>query len=128
MSGGLDDLEIYKLAERLEIYIYKVTKFFPRDEVYRSVDQLRRSSSSVTNNIAESYGRYSFGDKIYRLQIARGEVQETRGGIMRASKKGMLPNKIAIFVNDKYIDLVKGINGYIRYLRKMSLLKEQNKL
>ncbi len=52
-------MEIYKLAERLEIFIYKATAKFPQDEKYRSVDQLRRSSSSVTDNISESYNRYS---------------------------------------------------------------------
>ena len=116
MKGGIDDLKIYKLAERLEIFIYKVTKRFPSDEKFRSVDQLRRSSSSVSDNIAEAYHRYHYKDKIHRLCIARGEAGETRSGIIRAYKKGFTTEKIAVFVYDKYTELIKGINGYIKYL------------
>lgn len=54
MATGLENLWIYKLAEDLEIKIHEVTKSFPSDEIFRSVDQLRRSSSSVSDNIARA--------------------------------------------------------------------------
>lgn len=119
MKGGLDNLEIYKLAERLEIFIHKVTEKFPKDEKYRSVDQLRRSSSSTTDNISESYNRYSYGDKINRMYIARGEAGETKAGMRKAFKKGFISKKMATFVDEKYTELIKGINGYIAYLKRM---------
>jgi len=118
MPGGLENLEIYKLSERLEIFVYKVTEKFPKDEKYRSVDQLRRSSSSVSDNISESYSRYFYKDKINRLYIARGEAGETKAGISKANKKGFISDKIKFFTCDKYTELMKGINGYIKYLRK----------
>lgn len=124
MRGGLENLEIYKLAERLEIFIHKVTEKFPKDEKFRSVDQLRRSSSSVTDNISESYHRFSYKDKINRMYIARGEAGETKSGIRKAFKKGFVSEKISDFVDEKYIELMKGINGYIAYLKKME--KEKN--
>ena len=124
MKGGLENLEIYKLAERLEIFIHRVTEKFPKDEKYRSVDQLRRSSSSTTDNISESYHRYSYGDKINRMYIARGEAGETKAGIRKAFKKGCLSKKIATFVDEKYTELIKGINGYIAYLKRMEKEKK----
>ena len=117
-KGGLENLEIYKLAERLEIFIYKATKEFPIDEKFRSIDQLKRSSSSVTDNISESYNRYSYGDKINRMYIARGEAGETRSGIIKACKKDFASEKIANFTYNKYTELIKGINGYIGYLKR----------
>jgi len=117
-KGGLENLKIYKLAERLEVFIYKVTEKFPKDEKYRSVDQLRRSSSSVTDNISEGYNRYFYADKIKHLYIARGEAGETNAGIKKAQKKGFISKKTSDFVNEKYTELIKGINGYIRYIRK----------
>lgn len=63
MATGLENLWIYRLAEDLEIEVHEVTKGFPRDEAFRSVDQLRRSSSSVSNNIAESYHKTSLKEK-----------------------------------------------------------------
>lgn len=38
MGRGVEDLDIYKIATRLEIYIHKVTSYFPKSEKYRSVD------------------------------------------------------------------------------------------
>jgi len=120
----LENLEIYKLAERLEIFIHRVTEKFPKDEKYRSVDQLRRSSSSTTDNISESYHRYSYGDKINRMYIARGEAGETKAGIRKAFKKGFVSKKITTFVDEKYTELIKGINGYIAYLKRMEKEKK----
>lgn len=57
MATGLENLKIYTLAKYLEIEVYKITKSFPADERFRSVDQLCRSSSSITNSIAESYSK-----------------------------------------------------------------------
>ena len=117
MATGLENLRIYKLAVRLEVFIYKVVGMFPAEEKYRSVDNLKRSSSSVPNNIAEAYGKYSYGSKINHLCIARGEAEETKSGMERAYKKGFTSKKIADFVSMKYIELLKGINAYIKFLR-----------
>ncbi|MCG2695606.1 four helix bundle protein [Candidatus Parcubacteria bacterium] len=123
MSEGIEKFKVYKLSERLEIFIHKVTATFPADEKYRSVDQLRRSSSSTTNNISEGYHRYSYGDKIHKMRIARGEAGETRDGIVKAHKKGFTSKKIADFTHEKYTELIKGINGYIRYLSDEQIKK-----
>lgn len=127
MKRGIENLKIYKLAERLEVFIYKVTEKFPEDEKYRSVSQLRRSSSSASDNISESYHRYSYGDKINRLFISRGEAGETRDGMIKAYKKGFIGKKTADFTYEKYTELIKGINGYINYLKKEQYNKNKNK-
>jgi|GEM_PF-238973 len=118
MSTGLDNLEIYKLAERLEVFVYKLIKKFPDDEKYRAVDQLNRSSSAVSNNIAEGYGRYSFQDKINKFYIARGEAEETRKGINKSQKKGFISVKEAGLCDKNYTQLIKQINAYINFLRR----------
>lgn len=56
------------------------------------------------------------------MYIARGEAGETRDGLMKAYKKEFIPKKVVNITNEKYTELIKGINGYIRYLKK-----EQNK-
>ena len=117
-NTGLDSLQIYKLAGNLEIFIYKMTKDFPIDEKYRSVDQLRRSSSSAADNIAEGYGGYFFQDKINKFYIARGEAEETRKGIKRSQKKGFISLKMSEATNRKYVQLIKQINTYVGFLRR----------
>lgn len=117
MDVGINNLKIYKLAERLEIFLYKVTKTFPLEEKYRSIDQIKRSSSSVVNNIAEAYGRYSYGVKIHHLYIARGEAEETKSGVERAYKKEFISKNMSDFISDKYVELIKGISAYINFLK-----------
>ena len=86
MPTGLENLWIYKLSEDLEVEVHEKTKLFPRDETYRSVDQLRRSSCSVSNNIAESYHKGSVKEKTRFLNIAKGEAEET--GLMEGEADG----------------------------------------
>lgn len=116
MATGLDNLWIYKLAEDLEIKVHEVLKKFPIEEKYRSIDQIKRSSASVSNNIAESYHKRSFKDKDRSLTIAKGELEETKRNILRSARKNFLPESEAKELADKYTVLLKGINGYIRFL------------
>ncbi len=115
MATGLDNLKIYKMAEKLEIDVYRLTNIFPKDEKYRSIDQLRRSSASVTNNIAEAYNKQSIKEKIYILNdIAKSEAEETKRNLMVSHKKGFHQNLKTI---DDYTELMKAISGYIKFLR-----------
>lgn len=116
MATGLDNLWIYKLAEDLEIKVHEVLKKFPVEEKHRSIDQIKRSSASVSNNIAESYHKRSFKDKDRTLTIAKGELEETKRNILRSARKKFLPESEAKEIADKYTVLLKGINGYIRFL------------
>lgn len=117
MATGLENLKIYELAERLAVYIYKITKTCPRNE-FKAINQLKSSSSSVADNIAEGYGRYTYKDKIHKMRIARGEAEETKMGILRLAKKELIPQKIAVFAAEQYTVLIKMLNGYIKYLEK----------
>jgi len=117
MATGLENLKIYILAEDLEIIVHKICKYFPNDEKFRSVDQLKRSSASVSNNIAESYHRFSYQEKIHFIIIAKSEAEETKRNIIRAFKKNFIEEKIALNIADKYTELLKGMCGYINFLK-----------
>lgn len=118
MATGLENLKIYQMAKELEMQIYKITGQFPREEKYRSVDQLRRSSSSVTNNIAESYYKKSVKEKSYILRnIVITEGEETRSNILRYADKGFLGEQIATDISNSYIELRKTTHGYIRFIQ-----------
>lgn len=54
-TRGFRDLKVYQLAYRLAMEIFNLTKAFPADERFSLTDQIRRSSCSVTANIAEGY-------------------------------------------------------------------------
>ena len=116
MATGLDNLWIYKLAEDLEIEVHELTKKFPRDEFYRSVDQLRRSSSAVANIIAEAYHKTTPKEKIRFLDIAMGEAEETKRNLMKSHRKGFFNDVTSKDLVDRYTVLLKGIYAFSRFL------------
>ena len=91
---------------------------FPKEEKYRQIDQMKRSSASVCDNIAEGYGKFSFQSKIQSFYVARGEAMEIKNQLERSiNKKFVTKNKAENLIKG-YTELIKGINGYINYLRK----------
>jgi four helix bundle protein len=72
------DLIVYQKAYKLAMRIFEITNNFPKEEKYSLTDQIRRSSRSVTSNIAEAWAK-----KIYiksfvsKLVDSLGEEYET---------------------------------------------------
>lgn len=58
-------LVAYQRAKGLVKEVYRLLKKFPREEQYAMCDLLRRTSVSVTSNIAEGTNRQAFPDKIH---------------------------------------------------------------
>ena len=90
MVQSFRDLQVWQRAVQLSIAIYRLTKDFPREEVYGLSSQIRRSAVSVPSNIAEGQGRLGTGEFKQFLGIARGsnfEVQ-TQLEIARALEFG----------------------------------------
>jgi four helix bundle protein len=120
MSTGLENLKIYQMAEALEVEVYKLLKSFPREEIYGSVDQIKRSSAAVSNNIAEGYARHSYAEKVRYMYIAKGEAEETKRNLVRSCKKEFVSEEVASSLAARYTSLLKGISGYIKFVREHS--------
>jgi four helix bundle protein len=56
---------------QLTVAIYRLTKEFPREEIYGLTSQIRRSAVSVPSNIAEGHGRLNTGEFRQFLGVAR---------------------------------------------------------
>jgi four helix bundle protein len=72
------DLTVWQKAHELTLLAYSLTGAFPDRERFGIVAQIRRSAASVPANIAEGFGRRATRELLRSLQIARGEVEETR--------------------------------------------------
>jgi four helix bundle protein len=75
---GYKDLHVYNKAFLLAMKIFEISKGFPKEERYSLTDQIRRSSRSVTANIAEAWGkRIYIKSFISKLSDSFAEEQET---------------------------------------------------
>ncbi len=117
MATGIENFRIYQKARELEKEIHFIIEKMPTSERFNLIDQMRRSSSSVPNNIAEAYGKYNFGQKIQSVQIARGETYEIRSQVESALQKNYLQDELAKKLINDYTELIKGISAYIKFLR-----------
>jgi four helix bundle protein len=72
------ELTVWQKAHELALFVYKLTEKFPAREKFGITSQIRRAATSPAANIAEGFGRRTTGELLRSLQIARGEVEETR--------------------------------------------------
>ena len=87
---SFEHLEAYKVARILVRDIYRLQNKFPKEEKYALGDQIRRSSTSITSNIAEGSGRSSYKDKIYFIVIAFGSMTESFSQLQNAQDLGYI--------------------------------------
>lgn len=59
MSFRFENLEVWKMAREYVGDIYRVTKNFPKEEIFGLTSQLKRAAISIVNNIAEGSDRKS---------------------------------------------------------------------
>jgi len=76
----------------MTIGVYKVTREFPREELFGITSQMRRAASSIGANIAEGAGRRSDGELARFLHIARGSAAELEYHLLLARDLDLLPN------------------------------------
>ena len=58
--NSFHDLIVYQKAYKLAMEIFEITKKIPSKEKYSLTDQIRRSSRSVTSNIAEAWSKRNY--------------------------------------------------------------------
>src|SRR5260370_13723813 len=70
---------------------YRLTRQFPRDELFGLTSQIRRAVGSVPANIAEGHGRENTGNFVQYLRISQGSLKELETHLLLAERVGILP-------------------------------------
>src|SRR5215831_9050540 len=79
MVRGHKDLRVFQLAYNLAMEIFRESRSFPAEERYSLTDQIRRSSRSVSINIAEGFRKRRYSKMfISKLSDCDGEASETQ--------------------------------------------------
>ena len=75
-TRSFKDLIVWQKSYKLVLEIYKITKNFPRTEIYGLSQQMRKAAVSIPSNIAEGYGRTHKAEYRQFLSIAYGSLME----------------------------------------------------
>lgn len=115
--GSFEELECWKACRNVRNEVRLILKQFPKEEKYALTDNMRRASRSITENIAEGFGRFGYQKNIQFCRISRGSLHE-------------LIDQYITLKDEEYIteeEYKKGrqlintslnlLNGYINYLK-----------
>lgn len=114
------DLIVWQKAHLLVLGIYKVTKKYPKEELFGIVSQMRRAASSVPANIVEGFKRNSDKENLRFLNIAESSLEELKYFLI-------LSNDLNYCSNDEYNKLInlaeevgKLISGFGKSIKRRS--------
>ena len=117
MATELEDLKILQTAEGIADVVWKrVVQWeeFAKDVVGK---QMARATDSIGANIAESYGRFNYGEKLQFLYYSRGSLFETKFWLKRALARDLMkPDEVKIYAA-RLSDVARQLNAFVNSLK-----------
>jgi four helix bundle protein len=112
-----EDMKVLQMAEAIADEVWQAVaewQPFAREVVG---GQLTRAVDSIGANIAESFGRFHFGEKLQFLYYARGSVFEAKFWLNRAIKRTLLTPEQGQALIQRLTDLARQLNSLARSLK-----------
>ena len=125
---SFEDLEVYKLAREFSRKVGELIKRLPKEEDYNLKSQMRRAKLSVTNNIAEGFGRYHYQENIQYCRQSRGSICELIDDFNECYDEGYIDQTCRDALKNEAYNLNKVLNSYIASIKRQkdkSILNDQ---
>jgi four helix bundle protein len=113
-----EDLEVWKLARELCSVVFRVTSKTGFEQDFRFKAQIRASSGSIMDNIAEGFDRNGNKEFTQFLHIAKGSCGETRSQSYRAFDFGYIDESELEDLCQRTAVISKQLGGFIEYLKR----------
>ena len=118
---SFEDLFVYQKAREFSRNISKLVKELPEDEKYKLKDQMTRARRSITNNIAEGYGRFRYQENIQYCRQSRGSICEILDDLIECDDEKYIGEDEFRSLKEEGYVLLKILNKYIAYLQKAKI-------
>jgi four helix bundle protein len=113
-----EKLRAFALADEVALSIYRITRDFPKEEVYGLSSQMRRASVSVPSNIVEGCARLSLVEYRRFIEMAYGSLKELHYQFSLAERLGYINGQHALEVNLKIIETERVLGSLLQSLCK----------
>lgn len=110
-------LRAFELADEIVLFIYSITKDFPKEELFGLTSQMRRAGISVPSNIVEGCARESQTEYHRFLEIAFGSLKELHYQFTLACKLGYVNREDEKNGSSKLIETEKVLGSLMRSMR-----------
>jgi four helix bundle protein len=111
------ELKVWSKAHQLTLSVYRVTKIFPKEELYGLTSQMRRSCASIPANIAEGCGRRGEAELARFFQIAMGSASELEYHLLLAHDLNLLPANDYESLETNVTEIKRMLTSFIQKLR-----------
>jgi four helix bundle protein len=112
------DLHVWQDAMLLAELCYRLTKRYPKSELFGLTSQIRRAATSVPANIAEGHGRESTGSFIQFLRVSQGSIKELETHLMLSVRVELAAQPEITALLEKCESIGKRLRSLIRTLQE----------
>ena len=111
-------LKAFQLADEVALSIYRITRVFPKEELFGLTSQMRRAAVSVPSNIVEGCARESQSEYFRFLEIAFGSLRELHYQFGLSERLEYLDKCEDSTCEAKIIETEKVLSALLRSMRK----------
>ncbi len=123
-----EDLEIWKMSRVFCNDVFRITNYEQFSKDFRMKDQIKASSGSIMDNIAEGFERSGNKEFIQFLYIAKGSCGESRAQLYRALDFNYISNEEFELLKEKAIKISQAISNLIKYLKQSEMKGDKFKV
>ncbi|MCA9966511.1 MAG: four helix bundle protein [Anaerolineales bacterium] len=128
MATALEDLEVLESAAMVADSIWGIVSQWDRFVRDGMGQQLTSAVDSVGANIAESFGRFHYGEKLNFLYFARGSLFETKYWLNRCRARNLLVQELFATYAQQLTTIAKQLNAFAHSLKKQKQQSKNNTL
>ena len=125
-SRTFEELEAWKAGRELRIFVFrKIVPVLIKLREFDMCDQIKRSSRSVTHNIAEGHDRFHFLDNSRFCSLARGSLNEVLDQLITCHDDSLIQDDLYHAGREHFNKTLRILNGYMSWLKRMAKAKGQ---
>jgi four helix bundle protein len=111
-------LDVWKRADELAWQVYKLTRHFPKEELYGITSQIRRAALSIPTNIVEGYSRKGDRELGRFLSMSLGSLAEVKYLLHFSQRLGFLAENEQQEIEEGYELLGKSLWRFYEKIQK----------
>lgn len=120
-----EDILAWQKARELSKIVFKLTKSVPFSKDFTLCDQIKRSSGSAMDNIAEGFERGGNREFVHFLSISKASASEVRSQLFRALDNEYISQDEFDSTFQLAEEVGKLISGFMKYLKNSQLKGEK---
>jgi len=111
------DLRVWQRSMKLAEILYKITRRFPKEELYGITAQIRKAAVSVPSNISEGFARGHRGEYKQFLYVALGSCAEITTQLILAARLEFISQTEADTTLNEADEISRMLMGLIKKIR-----------